>query len=455
MKVFALIALRNLYSHKTRTFILGGSMAGVAFVLTMMLALIQGVKSTMVKNGTALMSGHINIAGFYKITESSASPTVTNYQELYKIAKKEVPEAELIIDRVKAYGKIISENESIQVPMWGIDIKQEQSILARLEPAPLKDYWSVDDLKSSNKNGDASEGSMQDLVNRGTVVLFASQAKKLKARVGDLLTVSLPTYRNISNTKDVRVVAVLRDLGLMSQFSSFLNAQDTRDIYQLNASTTGQLMIFLKNINLVPQVEDRLRKVFSDLGYKVMEKDSQPFFMKMDNVAGESWTGQKIDITTWEDETSFLKWVVQLLTALTFALVIILLVIVVIGLMNTLWMAIRERTSEIGTLRAIGLQRTQVFTLFILESFFLCLGGTLTGALLGVLSARLLDALKIPLTVETLKVFLMSNTLSFQIGGVEILQVFSIMLSFLMLGSLVPVWQASRLKPVTAMQNAT
>lgn len=455
MKIFILIALRNLYSHKTRSLILGGAIASVALVLTMMLALIQGVKSTMVKNGTALMSGHINIAGFYKITESSASPTVTNYPELLKIAQNEIPEAELIIDRVKAYGKIISEMESIQVPMWGIDIDQEKNILAKLELANLEEYWAPTELTKENKRGPSIEGSIFDLKNRGTIVLFATQAKKLKARVGDLLTVSLPTYRNISNTKDVRVVAVLRDLGLMSQFSAFLNAQDTREIYQLNSTTTGQLMIFLKDINLVPKVEDRLRKVFSQLNYKVMEKDSQPFFMKMDNVAGESWTGQKIDITTWEDETSFLKWVVQLLTALTYALVIILLIIIVIGLMNTLWMAIRERTAEIGTLRAIGLQRSQVFRLFLLESFFLCLGGTLSGSLLGTLLSLLLDTLKIPLTIETLKVFLMSNTLSFQIGGMEILQVFSIMLSFLILGSLVPIWQASRLKPVTAMQNAT
>ena len=37
--------------------------------------------------------------------------------------------------------------------------------------------------------------------------------------------------------------------------------------------------------------------------------------------------------------------------------------------MNTLWIAIRERTREIGTLRAIGMQRARVLAMFLIEAF--------------------------------------------------------------------------------------
>lgn len=458
MYIFALIAIRNLLKNKSRTMILGGVVAGIALVLTFLLSLIQGVQSTMINNGTALMSGHVNIAGFYKITPSSASPTVTNYSELRAIAQKEIPEATLIIDRVKAYGNVISEMDSLQVPIWGVNYEQEKSILSRLELAPIKEYWDPSELKSELKDKlknktEQIEGKMEDLENRGTLVLFVSQARKLKVHVGDMVTVSMPTYRNMSNTKDLRVVAVLRDLGLMSQFSLFMHADDVRDIYQIKKETTGQVMIFLKDIQQVPQIENRLRKVLTQKGYSLMEKEAQPFFLKMDRVAGESWTGQRIDVTTWEDETSFLKWVVQLLTTMSYTLVIVLLIIVVIGLMNTLWMSIRERTSEIGTLRAIGLQRGQVFILFIFESFFLIFGGTFLGVFTGAIIVKLLNFLQIPLTIETLKVFLMSNTLSFEIGWAQIIQVFIIMLTFLLIGCLFPIWQATRLRPVSAIQN--
>ncbi len=462
MYIFTLIAFRNLFKNKSRTLILGGVVAGIALVMTVLLSLIQGIQSTMIHNGTALMSGHVNIAGFYKISSSSSSPTVTAFKELLEIAKTEVPEAELIVDRVKAYGRVISEMDSIQVPMWGVNFDQEEKNLRRLELAPIKEYWDESfwrqekadaTSETSLKNGERIEGRWDDLNSRGTLVLFASQARKLKVRVGDMVTLSMPTYRNISNTMDVRVVAVLRDLGLMSQFSLFLHADDAREIYQIKKETTGQIMLFLKDIKSVPLVEERLRKILAQKGYVMMEKEAKPFFLKMERVSGESWTGQKIDITTWEDETSFLKWVVQLLSSMSSILILVLLMIVVLGLMNTLWMSIRERTSEIGTLRAIGLQRRQVFLLFLLESFFLIFGGTLIGALLGFSLVELLNSFQIPLTIETLKVFLMSNTLSFEIGWVQIFQVFIIMLTFLLIGALFPIWQATRLKPVSAIQN--
>ena len=452
MPVFILIAVRNLIKNKTRTMVLGGAMASVAFILTVLLSLIQGIRGTMIKNGTALMTGHVNVAGFYKISPSSASPLITESEKLLEITKEALPNADFIIDRMKAYGKIISESDSMQVPMWGIDIKQEAKVLGRLELASISDYWTTEELKNQT---DRIEGNLNELEKRGTLVLFAQQAKKLKVHVGDMVTISMPTQRNINNTMDLRVVAVLKDLGLLSQFSLFIQMDDAKEIYQLKPTTTGQLMVFLKNLNEVPAAEEKLRKVFSEKGYRILEKESQPFFMKFDRIAGESWTGQKIDITTWEDETSFLKWILQLLTTLTFALVFILLIIIVIGLMNALWMSIRERTAEIGTLRAIGLQKTQVFVLFLLESFILCSFSTAVGAILGALFSYSMQALRIPLNVEALRVFLMSNTLTFEIQPGELFFVFLIMLLFLTLGSLIPIWQASRLKPVTAMQSAT
>ena len=88
----------------------------------------------------------------------------------------------------------------------------------------------------------------------------------------------------------------------------------------------------------------RLRESLTKAGYRVMEPDPRAFWMKFDSVSREDWTGQKLDVTTWEDELSFLTWTLQAIDGLSFVLLVILVGIVVTGIMNTMWIAIRERT---------------------------------------------------------------------------------------------------------------
>jgi len=57
----------------------------------------------------------------------------------------------------------------------------------------------------------------------------------------------------------------------------------------------------------------------------------------------------------------------------------VLFFIILIGVINTLRMTIRERTREIGTVRAIGMQKSDVRLMFILETALLALFASLVG----------------------------------------------------------------------------
>lgn len=440
MKVYFIIAYRNILQRRVRSLMLAASIVFVSVIFSLLLALVHGVQQTMIANGTALMTGHVNIAGFYKISQSSANPMVTKYPELMKYARENIPEADIIIDRVKAYGKLISETDSTMIPMWGVNMDQEKNVLGRLE---------VETSKDPNNSADLSK-----LSESGTLALFEVHAKKLKVGVGDMVTVSLPTYRNMTNTKDVKVVAILKDVGMMSQFNAYLNAKDVRELYQNKQDSTGQIMVYLKKLSDLPKVEARMRKEIAEKGYTLMEKESSPFWMKFDRVAGESWTGQKIDITTWEDETSFLKWIVSLLGALTFILTIVLSIIIVMGLINTLWMSVKERTTEIGTLRAIGMQKNKVLWMFLLESLILSVSSTLAGLVLAAIICQVLNAAAIPIESDAFKMFLMTNNLSFTFGFTQALMTFFSLVIFFTLGSLIPAFQAAKLSPITAINQS-
>ena len=75
--------------------------------------------------------------------------------------------------------------------------------------------------------------------------------------------------------------------------------------------------------------------------------------------------------------------------------------------MNTMWIAIRERTREIGTLRAIGMHRREVLWMFLLESIMLGFGATVARRWRGAAIAAGLNAAHVPVPTG-LQFFLMS-----------------------------------------------
>ncbi|MCX5849803.1 MAG: FtsX-like permease family protein [Deltaproteobacteria bacterium] len=92
--------------------------------------------------------------------------------------------------------------------------------------------------------------------------------------------------------------------------------------------------------------------------------------------------GIDCEIRTWNElSISFAKQKAFLDTMFAF-LFSIVLVIVVMTTINTMGMAILERTREIGTLRALGLKRRGVSSLFALEGAFLGFFGSIIGILL-------------------------------------------------------------------------
>jgi len=183
-----------------------------------------------------------------------------------------------------------------------------------------------------------------------------------------------------------------------------------------------------------------------------MQADARPFWMKFETVNREDWTGQKVDVTTWEDELSMMTKLLGALQWITGLLITVLLAIVVIGIMNTMWIAIRERTREIGTLRAIGMQRTGVMWLFLLESLLLGVIGTVVGALFGIAVSFGLNALHIPVPLSA-QIILMSDHLHLVVHPADVVRGVVTITLITGLAALYPALRAARLRPVTAMQH--
>jgi putative ABC transport system permease protein len=427
------IALLSLLEHRRRAFFLGAAIAAVTALLVLLNGLSAGIRSTLIDTATTLSTGHLNVGGFYKVTSGQAGPVVVDYEKVKQTVLKSLPELDFTVERGRGWGKVVSDTSALQAGIGGIDIQRESS------------FKSVLRIKS---------GKIDDLSQPNTILLFEAQVKKLKVKVGDAITISAQTTRGVANTIDCRVVAIAEDVGLLSQWNVFVSNDSLRALYQLRPGVTGAIQIHLKpqyQNDLAP-LAARLRASLEKAGYRMMAPDPRPFWMKFESVTREDWTGQKLDVTSWEDELSFMMWTLSALNGISAVLMVILVAIVITGIMNTMWIAIRERTREIGTLRAIGMQRGSVVRMFLWESFLLGVFGALAGAAVGAMTAGVLNSanIHVPLSVQ---LFLMSDTLKLSVlpkalgGAIALISIVT------GLAALYPALRAARLKPVDAMSH--
>ncbi|MDD9942931.1 MAG: FtsX-like permease family protein [Myxococcales bacterium] len=427
------IAWLSLVEHRRRALFLGGAISGVTMLLVLLTSLSTGVRTTLIETATTLSTGHVNVGGFFKVTGGMAIPAVTHASKVVEVATEAVPELEFAVQRGRGWAKLVSATGSMQAGIGGIDIGSEQRFRRALSIV---------------------DGSLDGLEEPGTILLFREQADKLGVRAGDALTISAQTTRGVNNTVDCRVAAIAKDVGMLSKFNVFIPAASLRELYQYRPDTTGAVQLYVRGdaVDDLGPITARLRTALQDAGYGVMDPDDRPFWMKFDTVSRQAWTGQKLDVTTWEGELSFLTWTLSAIDGLSWVLLVILVAIVIAGIMNTMWIAIRERTREIGTLRAIGMQRVNVVRMLLLESVLLGLFGALLGAGMGAGLASLITSahLEVPLAVQ---LFLMSDEVRLIAEPGAVLRAVLLLTAVTGLAALQPALRAARLRPVDAMSH--
>lgn len=72
------------------------------------------------------------------------------------------------------------------------------------------------------------------------------------------------------------------------------------------------------------------------------------------------------------------------MSVLLIIIAVIVLVVGGIGIMNVMFVTVKERTREIGTLKAIGAKKKEILRQFLLESILISLVGGVTGVILGI-----------------------------------------------------------------------
>ncbi len=152
----------------------------------------------------------------------------------------------------------------------------------------------------------------------------------------------------------------------------------------------------------------------------------------------------KREITYYEDQS---KMMAKFLRILGLSLTIIFSLGAIIGAMITMYSAVANRTSEIGTLRALGFQRISILGAFLMESLILAF----LGGCAGLFFASFMQLL----TISTMNFQTFSElafTFSLNYGIIYKSLTFSLIMGFL--GGVLPAVRSSRMNIVDALRTS-
>jgi putative ABC transport system permease protein len=209
------------------------------------------------------------------------------------------------------------------------------------------------------------------LADRDTYSMIVGKglADAFKIRVGDRVTVTVSTAGGALNTLDFDVVGTFR---------SFSRDYDARTVRVPLAA--AQKLLNANGVNtLVVSLADTLdtARVAASLAARL---DLQAF-----------------EVKPWNELTDFYDKTVTLYDRQFGVLRLIILIMVLLGVANSVNMGVFERVGEFGTMMALGNRRIDVFRLVMMENVIVGLIGSAAGLLMGVVLAWSISVLGIPM----------------------------------------------------------
>ncbi|MGC9058119.1 MAG: ABC transporter permease [Candidatus Micrarchaeia archaeon] len=207
------------------------------------------------------------------------------------------------------------------------------------------------------------EGRFIEPGERGTAVFGYSIAKDTfdeEVRLGSIVEISGKKYR---------VVGILEKTGnTYSQIDNviFLSYDDGREMFKesLSPNEISAMRVLVSEGTDVNEVAERIEDVLMNL-HKVKE-DEKDFTV----------ITQKVIIKQVDS-------VIGILTLFLGTVALIALLVGTIGISNTMFMAVMERTREVGILKSIGTTKKEIMYIFLIEAGIIGLLGGVLGILLG------------------------------------------------------------------------
>lgn len=270
------------------------------------------------------------------------------------------------------------------------------------------------------------EGSYLDKDMRNPVLIGKTLADKVKVQPGS------------------RIVLTFQDMDGELAAASFRVA----GIYQTAATAWDEMHVFV--------MKDEINEL---LGYDNMV--NQVGIMTHDHEKAGPFADRykelfpELKVRPWAEVSPELAFMQEMASMMYLIILIVILLALAFGLLNTMLMAVIERIKELGMLMAIGMNKKRVFIMILLETTFLSLTGAALGMIAGYTTTLWLNRKGIDLSVvggESLNEFGFDSVVYpvFEPGIFVVITVLVVLTA--LFTSIYPALKALRLNPAEAVQ---
>ena len=490
------MAWRNLGRNRRRTLITGLALAVGVGLCVATFGLMDGMNADILRALTRLDLGHVQVHHPDYPRKKTLRLTIPEPDKVVQAARGQAAMAG-VTSRAYGFGLVSLGAKSAGVQLVGIDPSSERTVTEMhehvsqgkyLDDAPTPwpsgrtlstDEQALDDRLTDDAeaaamaeieglSGEGSEAAVKETPpgdggqeRRKTqklagaldppperaprVFIGVDLARILKAKVGSELFVMTQTVDGLSSEVFLQVTGIIRTgTSLYDRGRVYLHLKDLQRFLHLD-DRVHEVAMVATSTRAAPGLARGLK---ASLGQAGGGAD-----------LGLSPPPSAVLVRAWDEIRPDIKSIIQLNSASTAVMVLIIFIVAALGVLNTMLMAVFERTRELGMLKAIGMSGGKVVWLIVAETLFLVLGASVVGTAVGLG----LDAYMIVYGFDLTS--LMSEGLS--IGGVGMEPVMHavitpqgiitpvVMLGFIcFLAALYPAARAARMKPAQGMREA-
>jgi ABC-type lipoprotein release transport system permease subunit len=397
------MALRDLGRNRRRSFFSSLALGLGLALLLLMAAFIHGEMTSAIDSTIKLQSGHLQVrAQSYDESKNSLKweDLVENPDQMAaKIAA--LAPVEVATPRLFASGIVSVGNESAGVRIFGIDPGSAAN-------APYRaGMLSGQFLTADDRQG---------------VLVGQALADKLGLKTGDQINLSV----NTSNGDVAQQLFTIRGI-----YSTQTNGFDSATVFMP-----------LAKAQTITQTENHASTIF------ILLKNAD----QTDAVAAALNTSQ-YKVLTWPQMDELILQTEDLANSYMIIFYLIVLGVTATVIVNTLIMAVFERTREIGILSAIGMKSRRILAMFLAESSLLAVGGVLMGLILGGLVIAYFTRYGFYIGNMGLTGILIGNTIYTDLTLKDTVTLTIIAFVITLLAGFYPALLAARMEPVDALHG--